>query len=462
MFFNDIHFSLFFIPALLAFYCVNVCKQVRLKNIFLLGASYVFYGLFEPRFILVLLYVTFVNYVCIKLLGKRDNRKAIITADIVLSIIPLAFYKYTYFFFNDVLGIEGQILGEIALPIGISFFTFQALSYSIDIYRKKETQSPSLLEFALYTAFFPTILSGPIERARTLMPQIRSLQQWDSASVLNGFQLFVWGLFQKIVVADRIAEYVGTVYAHPELYGTTTILFAMVLYSIQIYCDFAGYSNMAIGVGRMLGFDIRKNFDFPYFSTSIRNFWKRWHISLTSWLTEYIYISLGGNRVKEWRWMMNIMIVFLISGLWHGAAWTFIIWGFIHAVYQIVEHYTLRRREFNNIIVNAMLGLILFAVVSVAWVFFRAENFEHATTILAGLTNGNIPFFTYFSTQFVIMLFVLLCLILAEILMYKRHIRITERTDNPFTWTSLSFIVAVLLMVTLFGKSGTSFVYFQF
>ncbi len=462
MLFNDIHFTLFFLPVLLMFYICNRNKRVWLKNVFLLAASYVFYALLEPRFVFLLLYITLINYGCIRLLDRGKNRKAIITIGIVLSLLPLAFFKYTNFLLNDVLDIEGHILGEIALPIGISFFTFQALSYTIDIYRRKETLMPSALDFTLYVCFFPTILSGPIERARTLMPQIKTLQRWNAVGVLNGFQLLVWGLFQKIVVADRIATYVGTVYAHPEMYGTTTILFAMGLYSIQIYCDFAGYSNMAIGVGRMLGFDIRKNFDFPYFSTSIRNFWKRWHISLTSWLTEYVYFSLGGNRVKEWRWMMNVLIVFLVSGLWHGAAWTFIIWGFIHGVYQIAEYYTLKRREFKNTTTNAMLGLLLFVVTSVAWVFFRADNLAHATAILQALTNGGVPFFTYFSTQFVLMLFALACFVIAEITMYKRVLKITERTDNSFSWINLSFMVLTLLMVSLLGESGAKFVYFQF
>lgn len=462
MLFNDLHFIYFFLPVLLLFYLLNKSERVWMKNIFLLIASSVFYGLFEPRFLLVLFYITFVNFLCIKLLNKRKEKKAIVTTGIILSLLPLAFYKYTYFVINDVLGIEGHILGEIALPVGISFFTFQALSYTIDIYRKKETTVPTLLEFSLYTAFFPTILSGPIERARTLMPQIRQLQHWNSSGVLNGFQLFVWGLFQKIVVADRIADYVNAVYNHPNFYGTTTIMFAIALYSIQIYCDFAGYSNMAIGVGRMLGFNIRKNFDFPYFSTSIRSFWKRWHISLTSWLTEYVYISLGGNRVKEWRWILNILIVFLVSGLWHGAAWTFIIWGLLHGIYQILEHYTIERKDYGNFLIKLALGIVLFSVVSLAWVFFRAHSLNHALTIIGALGNGGIPFYTRFATEFALMVILLIIFIVSETFMFLEWIKITDNKDSAFSYKNLGFMCALILFVSLFGLSGSSFVYFQF
>lgn len=459
MLFNDIKFIYFFVPVLVIFYLLNMKSRKWIKNIFLLFASYLFYGLFEAKFLLVLIFITVVNYAVIRLVHRS---KKFIAIGVVLSLLPLAFFKYTYFLLNDVLGIKDHILGGIALPVGISFFTFQALSYTIDIYRGKETELPSFLNFSLYTAFFPTVLSGPIERARTLMPQIRSRQQWDLMLVLNGLQLFIWGLFQKIVVADRITEYIGYVYEHPETYGTTTIILAMSLYSIQIYCDFAGYSNMAIGVGRMMGFDIRKNFDFPYFSTSIRSFWKKWHISLTSWLTEYVYFSLGGNRVKEWRWIFNILIVFLLSGIWHGAAWTFIIWGLIHAIYQVIEHYVLGKKEFNSIMTRIASGAFLFCLVSVAFVFFRADSLDKALLVLSSLRNYDIPLFTMFATQFSLLLFVLVLWFVFELMQFARKVKVSELNDNPFGWINLSFMISTALCVSLLGKGGATFVYFQF
>lgn len=462
MLFNDLKFIYFFIPVLIIFHLLNLTKKEWVKNIFLLAVSYLFYGLFEAKFLFVLIYITIINYGTILLLSKKKD-KSILALGIILSLLPLVFFKYTYFLLNNVLGIEGEMFGKIVLPVGISFFTFQALSYTIDIYRQKENIIPSLLDFSLYTAFFPTILSGPIERARTLMPQIKSLQHCNFHLILNGIQLFTWGVFQKIVVADRISEYVGYVYASPENYGTTTILLTIFLYSIQIYCDFAGYSNMAIGIGRMLGFNICKNFNFPYFSTSIRDFWKKWHISLTSWLTEYVYFSLGGNRVKEWRWMVNILIVFLVSGIWHGAAWTFIAWGGIHGIYQIIEHYVLgKKKKFKNSLSKIVASSALFTIVSLAWVFFRANSIEQAWNVLSSLGNLYIPLFTMFATQFFLMLFILFIWFIIELTIYKRVVEITESNDNPFAWTNLIFMSLVVLMICLLGTSGSSFVYFQF
>lgn len=465
MLFNDLNFIYYLLPTLVLFYLINRTQRIGLKNSFLLAVSYLFYGLFESKFLFVLMYITLINYITIILLGKSNNsnkRKCLIISNIILSLIPLVFFKYTYFILNDVLGLQGEIIGKIALPVGISFYTFQALSYTIDIYRGKEKELPTLLNFALYTSFFPTVLSGPIERARTLMPQIKNLQRWNFSRFINGIQLFCWGLVQKIVVADRISEYVGYVYEHPSMYGTTTIILAASLYSIQIYCDFAGYSNMAIGVGRMLGFDIRKNFDFPYFTTSIRSFWKKWHISLTSWFTEYLYISLGGNRVKEYRWVINILIVFLVSGIWHGSAWTFIIWGLIHGIYQIIEHYTINKKEIKNHFIRFTQGCLLFIVVTIAWTFFRANNIDHAITILSSLKNIEIPLFTMFATQWMLMWGVLFVFIISELLLYKRYIKIIETGDNPFLWNNLIFWISCVSMITLLGKSGASFVYFQF
>lgn len=463
MLFNDLNFILFFVPVLVIFYLLNKTGNKIVKNIFLLTASYIFYAMFDAKFLLVLLYVTMVNFLTIKKMMVSEERKAIVTIGIVLSLLPLAFFKYTYFILNDLLGIEGQVLGKISLPIGISFFTFQALSYTIDIYRRKETENPSLLNFMLYTAFFPTILSGPIERGRSLIPQIKSLQTWNLNLVVNGLQLFLWGLFMKIVVADRLATYVSSVYAFPQMYGCNTVIFAVILYSIQIYCDFAGYSNMAIGIGRMLGFDLRKNFNFPYFSTSLNEFWKRWHISLTSWLTEYVYFSLGGNRVKEWRWILNIIIVFFVSGIWHGAALTYIIWGLINGVYQIVEHYTIGKRTYSNKFVNIGMGLIVFMVFSISLLFFRADNITHALTILSCVFSPGEPLYLGSAVSiFVMMLLSLAIGLMFEFLLYYRKVTITESNDDAFRSSNLTFMVSMVLLITLIGQSGASFVYFQF
>lgn len=463
MLFYDLRFSLFFVPVLVIHYLLCHFGRREMKNFFLLLASLFFYYTFDLKFLFVLFYVIVINYVSIFLLARKKNkRKKILFFDIVLSLAPLIYFKYTNFIINDVLGVKEQVFGKIILPVGISFFIFQTLSYSIDVYREKENECPSFVDFALYTSFFPTILSGPIERARTLMPQIKTAQVFSFQNLLSGFQLFLWGLFEKIVVADRLSKYVDCIYSDPCIYGTSSILLATIFYGVQIYCDFAGYSNMAIGVGRMLGFEISKNFNFPYFSTTIRSFWRKWHMSLTSWFTEYVYISLGGNRVKESRWIANILIVFLLSGLWHGAAWTFVIWGSIHGFYQIIEHYVVKKKEFSTWWEKMLSWLFMFLIVNFAWMFFRADNIENLWTLIRSLQNISIPLFTYYATQWIFMWGVLLVFLLFEVLMYKRYICVIEMTDSPFSVINLTFLITCMLMVSLFGTNGASFVYFQF
>lgn len=438
---------------------------VKAKNLFLLVVSYIFYGLFDARFTAILAFITLVNYVTILALSRSGtrNRKTILTIGIVCSLLPLAFFKYTYFFLNDVLMIEGKIFGEIILPVGISFFTFQALSYTIDIYRGKETKCPRFIDFALFVSFFPCVLSGPIERARNLMPQFMVKQKPDGYVVFNGIQVFLYGVFLKNVVAENVGWFTNSVFRDYQHSTGLSIILAILLYSIQIYCDFAGYSNMAIGVGRMLGFDIRKNFDFPYFSSSIKMFWKKWHISLTSWFTEYVYIPLGGNRVRQRRWIANILIVFLVSGLWHGAAWTFIIWGLIHGIYQIVEHYTMPEKESHSVVVNFLRGVFLYIVVSVAWLLFRSNTISEAFDIIMHcIVNPLGTIRELFTMQFVLMVISVVLFVLLELVLYKRGVKMLEFSDRHIYWANIAFIIVVVVSIELIGLSGTSFVYFQF
>lgn len=466
MLFNCFNFFFFITPVLVAFYLINNCVGgVKAKNLFLLIISYIFYGLFDVRFITILAFVTIVNYVTILALSRSwsKSRKTILTIGIVCSLLPLAFFKYTYFFLNDVLMIEGRIFGEIILPVGISFFTFQALSYTIDIYRGKETKCPQFFDFALFVSFFPCVLSGPIERARNLMPQFMVKQKLDGYVIFNGIQVFLYGIFLKNVVAENVGWFTNSVFESYQYSTGLSIILAILLYSIQIYCDFAGYSNMAIGVGRMLGFNIRKNFDFPYFSSSIKMFWKKWHISLTSWFTEYVYIPLGGNRVKQWRWIANILIVFLVSGLWHGAAWTFIIWGLIHGIYQIVEHYTMPEKESHSVVVNFLRGVFLYIVVSIAWLLFRSNTISEAFDIIMHcIVNPLGTIRELFTMQFVLMVVSVVLFVLFEVVLYKRYVRMLEFSDRHISWGNIAFVVLEVVSIELIGLSGVSFVYFQF
>jgi len=408
----------------------------------LLLASWIFYGMFELWFLALLFFITIVNYSGAIAIDKWKNRcKLAVTTTIILSIGLLAVMKYAYLLNNSIL-----------LPIGLSFFTFQALAYSIDVYRRKISIERDFIKVALYISFLPTILSGPIERARNIFPQLSSVTPMNYDNTIIGVKMFIYGIFKKVVIADRLALYVNEVYAMPDAHSGSTLALAALFYSIQIYCDFSGYADMAIGVGRVLGFKIMDNFRFPYFATSIKEFWRRWHISLTSWFTEYVYISLGGNRVNKLRWLFNIMAIFLLSGLWHGATIAFIIWGAIHGVAYLIEHYL---KFWKN---NFLYGVVCFIVVTLAWIYFRVEDSALATTIVGkifsefwtpatAMVNGS-------SFSFVVTIGLLLLFIVREIISYRS-------SDEVKVVTNIECIL-LLIGVALFGVSTSQFVYFQF
>jgi D-alanyl-lipoteichoic acid acyltransferase DltB (MBOAT superfamily) len=395
---------------------------------------------------------------------EKEKKKAIIVIGVVLTLIPLLGYKYLHFLLTDILLLSHTDWCHWILPVGISFFTFQALTYTIDYYRGKVTEKAEILDYALFVSFFPTILSGPIERSRTLLPQLMQLSRFNMALLLNGVELFLWGLFKKIVIADRISVFVTGLYAEPHIYSGNSYMLAIAIYSIQIYCDFSGYSDMAIGVGRMLGFNLRKNFDYPYFSTSIKSFWRKWHISLTSWFTEYLYIACGGNRVAKWRWYLNIGLVFVVSGIWHGAAWTFVIWGMMHALLYLIEH-VMNQSQPNckNWAETVVRGMAVFVMVSLAWVFFRADSFYHAMDIIGSCKE---PWGGWFkngsSMSFAVLIMSISLFGMLDLLCYNRIVKLTEATDSPYRWANIIFVVFIALYTSLFGISGIKFVYFQF
>ncbi|MBU3808317.1 MAG: MBOAT family protein [Candidatus Phocaeicola faecipullorum] len=332
MLFNSFEYIIFIIAVFVLFVATNRKQTLLIRNFILLAASWYFYSCLHWWFVMLLLYTTTVNYLCGRWIdadqNKGRNGKAGTAVSIILSLTILIVFKYAYVFDSSIL-----------LPVGLSFFTFQALTYTIDIYRKKIPVEYNPINVALFISFFPTLLSGPIERARNLLPQLRQKSTISWESITSGAGLFVWGLFKKVVIADRLAQYVNLAYLTPEGQSGSTLAVAAVFYSFQIYCDFSGYADMAIASGRILGFSIMQNFNFPYCVNTIKEFWRRWHISLTSWFTEYVYISMGGNRVIKPRWILNISTVFLLSGIWHGATWSFVLWGALHAAYYFLEYY---------------------------------------------------------------------------------------------------------------------------
>lgn len=441
MLFNTPTYIAFFCIVAVLFYLTNRKRTLIARNLLLLVASYYFYATLHIWYIILLVYITIVNYGCGWWIHQRQKegkkgREAVTTA-ILLSIGILAFFKYAHLY-----------EASLWLPVGLSFFTFQALTYSIDIYRKKSNANRNLLEVALFVSFFPTLLSGPIERGRNLIPQLQKVTPTQWNNITTGCQLFIWGLFKKVVIADRLAEYVNSVYYNPDAHTGSTLALAAVFYSFQIYCDFSGYADMAIGSGKALSFNLMKNFNLPYCANTFKEFWHRWHISLTTWFTEYVYISMGGNRVSKLRWLGNISTIFLLSGIWHGATWSFILWGGIHAMLYLGEHFFGPKKP------NILYHLFVFVMITFAWIFFRTEDSGTAWSIISTIcTDLNTPVYwgsSTFSTLIAILLVVFL--IIREYLMFK-NITVPGKSVG---------YVLLLVGIALLGVSSSQFVYFQF
>ena len=381
-------FLLFFLVVFLLHYGL-FCKNRNAQNAFIFIVSCVFYSWWDWRFLLLLLITSLSTYSAGIWMEKYEEqlslRKWVHVTCIMLNIGILLGFKYFNFFvetFVDLFKTFGLNLSihplHIILPVGISFYTFSALSYSIDVYQKKVKPTHDLLAYLSYVTFFPAILSGPINRAGKQLPQFFQCRYFDYSNVVEGSKSLVWGIFVKLCVADRLGIYVDTVYANMIQHTGITLLFTSVVYSLQIYADFAGYSWMAFGLGKMLGIDLQTNFIRPYFAGTVTDFWRRWHISLTTWFRDYIYFPLGGNRCSRQRWMINTMIVFVVSGLWHGAAYTFLLWGALHGICMILEKVIYGDRlktmcpQFS--VVHLLRMGSTFAIINVLWILFRIDS----------------------------------------------------------------------------------------
>ena len=483
MIFNSFSFAVFFAIVLICCYIIQSVysmpleKRIRLRNIFLLCASYYFYAFLKWEFVLLLLTTTSINYFCTFQLvktrkqGNEKKTKLWKWVAFVGSLGILCYFKYSNFFISSVnealalLGIAPKLeLLQIALPIGISFFTFQALTYTLDVYNRKTEERRNFIDLALFVSFFPTILSGPIEKARNLLPQMETEQKITIIGIVEGSKRFIWGLFKKMVIADRLAAYVGEVYFFdPSYHSGITLMTTAVLYSFQVYADFSGYSDMAIGIGKILGFRLTENFKFPYFSTSIKDYWRRWHITLSSWLTEYIYFPMGGNRVKVSRWIFNIVVVFLLSGLWHGDKWSYIFWGGLNGLYYLGEFYYKKSRVYEKLHdsavfqkINPFLSmLVVFSLVTLARVFFRTEDVGKAVRVLSGFFCNEGNFYWRASAFETAVSMALLVLFIG-----LDYIRYKEYKFHPLI-SYAGYAILICLML-LFGVVEDGFVYFRF
>lgn len=487
MVFNSVKFLFFFVIVITIYFSI----PHRIRWIWLLGASYYFYILWKPLYIFLIVITTLITYYTAIRMGQTDlrsRRKKFLFFSLLSNLGLLFVFKY-YNFFNDSLRTLFQHYPlfyripsfDLMLPLGISFYIFKSLSYTIDVYRGDKAPERHLGFFALYVSFFPQLLAGPIERASRLIPQFYKKYNFNYQRVTHGLILMLWGFFQKMVIADNLATIVDSVYSQPTQYQGMSLFIAAFFYSFQIYCDFSGYSDIAIGAAQVMGFTTMVNFNRPYFSKSILEFWRRWHISLSTWFRDYFYIPLGGNRVSIPRWYFNLFFVLLICGLWHGANWTFVVWGGLHGFYLVMSALTqnIRGKIYKTIgldkaprLHHSLKTLVTFSLVSLAWVFFRAHSISDAIYILSHLFTGWQDIFhadvliknsLWGSLKFqgITGLASIGVLILVE--WGARHGSIVEMISAKPIWIRWPAYYFILLSILLFGHFGTKqFIYFQF
>jgi alginate O-acetyltransferase complex protein AlgI len=478
MLFNSLQFAVFFVVVTTLFFLL----PHRLRGLMLLLASSYFYMAFIPMYILILVFTILIDYAAGILIGGSQGpaRKMWLVMSIVANVGTLAFFKY-FNFLNDTFHTIFTALHwgypipalSIILPIGLSFHTFQSMAYTVEVYRGHQEVERSLPRFALYVLFYPQLVAGPIERPQNLLPQFRIEHRFDYQRATLGLQLMAWGLFKKVAVADRIAPAVDAVYRSPEHYSGGAILFATYLYAIQIYCDFSGYSDMAIGAAQVMGFRLMRNFHRPYFSQSISEFWRRWHISLSTWFRDYLYLPLGGNRVSSHRRIVNLLIVFVLSGLWHGANWTFVVWGALNGVYLVASFLTagarqelarLSRLDRVPALHTAVRLLITLHLIVLAWVFFRATSLGNAVAALHAIgawrPGLGLPVKAIGGLTPAVLSIALLLVI--EILQSRIALRQLIAAQPPLVrWTTYAASLTALLLLGEFS-SGQQFIYFQF
>lgn len=399
MLFNTLEYFIFILISFFSYWFL--IKNQKGRNIFLLVVSYIFYGWWDWKFLGLIIGSTLLDYWIGLKLSKSTNekrRKILLFTSLVFNLGVLGIFKYYNFFVDSLFEIfpsikDDALLINVILPVGISFYTFQTLSYSIDVYRRKISASKDIVAFAAFVCFFPQLVAGPIERAKDLLPQFSKVKKFASDAGFMGMKLILWGLFKKSVIADNVSVYVDKIFDNYESFDASVLALGTFLFATQIYCDFSGYSDIAIGSAKLFGFDLSKNFKFPYFSKGIAEFWKKWHISLTNWFKDYVYIPLGGSRVSVIKVIRNTLIVFIISGIWHGANWTYVVWGVMHGLFFIpvllLKAYNVNTTFLDKKFIAPVRIVMTFIFVSVLWVVFRAESIQHASGYLNGMFDFN-------------------------------------------------------------------------
>ncbi len=493
MLFNSIEFIVFF-PIVVVLYFL---LQQRFRWLLLLVASYYFYMSWKPEYLGLILVSTIIDYISGLQISRSQyewQRKFYLMLSLTTNLSLLFFFKYFNFFSRSLSTVSSlldlkydPVTLNVLLPVGISFYTFQTLSYTIDVYQNRKEPETHLGKFALYVSFFPQLVAGPIERSHRLLPQFFQKKYFDYERITDGLKLMLWGFFKKVVIADRLAVMVDNVYGNPHNYSGLAYVIATYFFSFQIYCDFSGYSDIAIGAAQVFGYDLMDNFKRPYFAKSIPEFWKRWHISLSTWFRDYLYLPLGGNRVTTIRWYFNIFFVFLISGLWHGANWTFVIWGGIHGILYLLSKLTAKWQKvfskvtrLNKIPLLKKYGrvLITFHIVSFAWIFFRAQSLNDAWYIITHLFTGFSKLLSLTNLHQVrqliqpeimgignynFLLGILSILFMETIHIFQRHQKMRHFLNNKpifFRWTVYYLLIFSVIFLGKFTRH--EFIYFQF
>lgn len=478
MLFNSLDFAIF-LPIIFILYWFVTQRNLKLQNLLIVLASYVFYGWWDWRFLSLILFSTVIDYTIGLFLYKEQNdfkRKILLWCSILVNLGFLGFFKYYNFFLDNFVsafrffGQEISVSGlNIILPVGISFYTFQTLSYSIDVYKRKLEPTKDFIAFSAFVCFFPQLVAGPIERATHLLPQFYRKRDFNITKSLEGTHLFIWGLFKKVVIADNCSLYVNTIFDNYESLNSITLILGAIYFSFQIYCDFSGYSDMAIGLSRLFGFDLMRNFNYPYFSRDIAEFWRRWHISLSTWFRDYLYIPIGGSRGSKLFQIRNVFIIFLVSGFWHGANWTFLFWGLMNAFFFIPLLLINKNRNNLNIVapgknlpsLNDFFNILgTYLIVVFAWIFFRSNSIDSAFNYIGRIFEFNISTgVEYLSIDRYVVENIFLVLIFVIFEWFARE------NEHPFYGRfkrlKLFFILIGLILLGVYSKV-TDFIYFQF
>jgi D-alanyl-lipoteichoic acid acyltransferase DltB (MBOAT superfamily) len=477
MLFNSLEYLLFLPIVVIIYWWLNK-KALLYQNTFLLLMSYLFYGMWNWKFLFLLVFSTLLDYysaIKIEQSQSKRRKKFWLILSVGINLGFLGVFKY-FNFFSDIVRDVSHVFGqnssmlklEVLLPVGISFYTFHGLSYVFDCYNEKIVVRKNFIDYGLFVSFFPLLVAGPIERANHLLPQIESKRTFTQQNAVNGLRQILWGLFKKIVIADNCAIFANTIFDNYTDYSGSTLLVGAVLFAFQIYGDFSGYSDIALGSAKLMGFDLLKNFSFPYFSRNLAEFWKRWHISLSSWFRDYLYIPLGGNKTVVAKRVVNVMVVFLVSGFWHGANWTFIVWGLLNSIFVIVDNFVIKSK-FEGVVANGrkipslkevVQVLSTFLLVSILWIFFRAETITEAADYIKRIFSDAL--FKLPEVRPSIVFILILVFLFVEWLGREKDFALQNMYNIKNKYIRWFTYNVILVIILLFGATPQTFIYFQF